>query len=232
MSKKSILQSIIEDDETLLFENEINDVMQHLRSSDFDPKKGINEAGLKMILLSILINDPYYKNNKDIFIESELPVPNKDYSKVNVKNEFFFKNSERYNNFLDITIITAEKVIIIELKYIKMKFIKNNDAPNSISDKPWRTLLQEWVIWMNKLDKEKILDLRVSTIINNKTRVIKIKNLIKEVSKDQSERYNRLYRFRYDNIPEKLRPLKQNIIDSIKIKSYVGIGVGNRFVIE
>ncbi len=232
--KKTVLQKIVEDDDISEFEDKVNDVMQQLRSSDFNTKKGLNEAGLKMILMGILISDPYYSSTKDLYIESELPVPSKDHSKVNVKKVDYFKNAERYNNFLDLTIISPDRVALIELKYVKMKFLrpsKKQEPPTKLGESEWRPKLQEWVKFMDKLDKEGFLNLKVSSFIENKAKVTTVENLIKATGDDQGARYKRLYRFRFENIPEKLRP-KNTKISPRKIKVYIGIGVGNRFVIE
>lgn len=136
-----------------LIKNYLETVLNYLRSTDLSIKSGLNETGLKALVISWLA---YNMDERSVSIHSEFPLHLK-------YNNFKISKEDRYtdatlggingNLFTDIMIETETQIVIIELKYLKIEILKGY----SLKDKKNRISFSESLKKFNKLTEDDIL---------------------------------------------------------------------------
>ena len=204
-------------------ENDIETILSIMTSTDFDKRSGLNETGFKMIVLSSINKFYNGKKSESIIYRSEYPIlskmiTSKKTKKLNDKYEKWGSKrttnktfgSIKYNKFIDLVVETSKNIIIIEMKYIRLPWIKNLiDKNNPIKQNEIRVMLSlKGEILKNKRKKD----------------LLKLKNYsgatIEQILSNAKEQLDT-----YINLVSKNLLMSGN---KKKIIGYICVGIGNR----
>jgi len=199
---------------TFSFENiigevceELGETMEEMNSTDLHKSSGLNEAGLKLLTLSIIKNIYSSSNTKAKYF-SEYTIPNK-------KNASrIYKDSVRNSKFADLVIETSEEMTIIEFKYVKLPYIEGlkNSLSHSFND---RSQLNKMKDELNDMTNEEVLELKIKAF--------------KEHQK--SKTVNETLNITYDVQLKAYLDLMENRTNKT-LKGFVIFGIGNRILFK
>lgn len=199
-------------------------ILSQLNTSDLSDRTGLNECGFKCIVLEYINNSIIKKNPKEhISIYSEFPLCKSIYRHGMTRMSEYMKQSEKYNIFSDLIMLTDNCAHIIELKYVKLSRVMGTiNKKIKTHNSQWRPSLNEKSKLLKKINPINII-INLNTDDSKKlnTKYIGIDKYCDYIYRTQLIKYIEAYKDISSREGKKWKYHRNVVI------GYVIVGIGN-----